>query len=112
NGSSNFGQATFQNATNSTNAFEIQNASNAILFNVDTSTTSNLVTTGGFDSTTLNWAANGAATISQSTAQSWQGNDSLSVTTTAAIGDGATYTYSTGTLTNGNTYTLSFYLKL
>jgi hypothetical protein len=99
-----------QTSTNSTTAFQVLNASSASILNVDTATTSNLVTNGGFESGVSGWSAKGSAGApAQTNAQQWQGNNSLSETTTAAIGDGVKYAY---TFTNAQQYTLSFYLKL
>jgi hypothetical protein len=102
------GSALFRNASNSTAALQVQNASGATLVNVDSSTTSNLITNGGFESSINGWSAKGSAVISQSASQQWQGNSSLSVATTTATLDGASYAYTFGTATS---YTLSMYVK-
>ncbi len=92
-------------------AVQIQNSNSGVLFNVDTSTTSNLVTTnnsfegGG----TTSWAAKGSSTLSAVTTQQVQGNYGLSVATTTAANDGAQYSYTFGATTQ---YTLSLYLKV
>src|SRR6185312_6288917 len=82
--------------------------------NVDSTATSNLITNGDFEGAGVTgWSAKGSAGApAQSSAQQWQGNNSLSETTTAAAGDGVKYVYSNALLTNGQNYNLSFYLKL
>ncbi len=96
--------------TNSTSAFQVQNASSASILNVDTSTTSNLITNGDFEGAgTTGWAAKGSSTISQTNTQAWQGAHSLVIATTTAANDGAQYSY---TLAPSTQYSLSMYAKV
>lgn len=104
------GATLFRNSTNSTTAFQVQNAAAANLFTVDTSTTSNLVTNGDIEGgVATGWTAKGATTVTQSSSHQWQGNNSLSVATTTAADDGAKYNYTFGASTQ---YTLSLYAKV
>ncbi|MDO8335829.1 MAG: carbohydrate binding domain-containing protein [Candidatus Saccharibacteria bacterium] len=102
------GIANFQNSSNSTNAFQIAKADGQQLIKFDTSTTNNLLTNGNFESNTTGWTATGGASVSQNTSQSYLGNGSAQVTTTAAANDGAKYNYALASQTN---YTLTFYAK-
>lgn len=104
------GSALFQTPGNSTTAFQVQNASSGTVLNIDTSTTSNLISNGGFEGGgTTGWSAKGSSTLSRSTAHQWQGNGSLSVATTTAANDGVKYNYTFGATTQ---YTLSLYAKV
>jgi hypothetical protein len=99
-----------QTASNSANAFQVQNAASATVLNVDTSTTYNLVTNGDIEGGIMTgWTAKGAATLTQSTSHQWQGNNSLSVAASTGSDDGAKYTL---TMTNAQQYTFSFYAKV
>ncbi|MBI5357474.1 carbohydrate binding domain-containing protein [Candidatus Saccharibacteria bacterium] len=103
----NNGATSFRNTTNTTTAFQIQNAAGEQLINVDTSTTNNLITNSNFESNTTGWAAKGSSTISQTTSQKFLGNGSLSIANDAA-NEGAKYDYA---LASQTTYTLTFYAK-
>jgi len=104
------GAAIFQNTTNSSGAFQVQNASGATLLNIDSSTTNNLVTNGGFEGGGTNgWTAKGASTLSSSSTQQWQGNNSLQVSTTTAADDGAKYSFA---FSPNTTYALGLYMKV
>ena len=104
------GSSYFQSTTNNSSAFSLQNSNGAYLFNGDTTTSStNLLTNGGFESNTNGWdlPPNQTDTITRDTANEQQGNASLEMTNTAA-GDGSIYQIG---LTNSTTYTLSFWAK-
>ncbi len=106
---SNSGATTFQNQTNSTAAFQIQNVAGDQLLKIDTATTENLITNGQFETNTTGWAAHGSAgSPSQSTSQHYLGNGSMQFTTTAAANDGVKYNYA---LASQTTYTMTFYVK-
>ena len=92
--------------TNSIAEFQIQNAGGSNMLNVDSSTTTNLVTNGDLEGGTTGWTAKGSSTLSQVATQQWQGNSALQVATTTAVGDGAKYAY---TFSASTQYTLSFY---
>ena len=106
---------TLQSTTNSTTAFQVQNASGAPVLLVD-STTSNLISNPGFEVNTTGWAAAGAGTglaIAQNVtpANAYYGISSLQITTaSSAANSGAQVTSFTSSITPG-TYTLSFYAK-
>lgn len=103
------GAALLQNSVNSTTAFQVQNASSDQLFNINTSTTPNLLSNPSLELNATGWSAKGSATITRDTTQSYVGNASLKIATTATTNDGVNYPYS---LTSDTTYTLSFYAKL
>jgi hypothetical protein len=107
------GAATFQNSANSTTAFQIQNASSSQLFNVDTSTTPNLLTSNpDFENSSVtSWVGKlGTETVARTTSTSWQGNAALSVTepASAAANSGVKYVQALSATT---TYALSAYVK-
>ena len=105
---------TIQTTTNSTTAFQIQNASSSQVLDINT-TQSSLVANPNFESGTTNWSAspgtNGNA-IAQNTTSSnvYYGNDSLAITLATTGTSGATTSTYTSTLSAG-TYTLSFMAK-
>jgi hypothetical protein len=67
------GAALFKNATNSTNAFQIQNSSGFMILGVDTSTTSNLLSANpGFEVNTTNWSGTNG-TLTRDTSQTYAG---------------------------------------
>ncbi len=103
------GTGLFQNASDSTSAFKVNNAAGDNLVKFDTATTNNLLSNGNFETNATGWAAHGAAgTPTQTTAQNYLGSGSLSFTTTAA-NDGAKYNYALASQTN---YTLTYYVKV
>ncbi|HSW66655.1 MAG TPA: hypothetical protein VLI54_05960 [Bacillota bacterium] len=99
-------------AGNSTAAVQVQNSSNDVLFNMSTVAKTNLLTNPGFETnTTAPWAIVNPGTISLSrvTTAPYAGLGSMQVTiTTNPQYAGAKYPIS---LTNGQSYTLSFYIK-
>lgn len=103
----NTGAALFQNSTNSTAAFQIQNAAGQSIINVDTSTTPNLITNGSFEPGTSGWVSKGGSSIAQNGSNSYVGSSSLAVTTSAA-NHGASYAV---TLSPNTTYALSFWAR-
>ncbi len=101
------GAATFRNQSNSTTAFQIQNAAADQLFNVDTATTPNLISNGNFETNTTGWVAKGSSTLSQNTTDGYAGSKSLQSVTTATA-SGAQFAY---TFTASTQYTVSLYAK-
>jgi hypothetical protein len=106
---------TIANSTNSSTAFQVQNASSNPQLLINNSATSNLImypsfTSGSFTSASTGWAAVSPGTITQNTtaADSYDGVDSLKLTTTSSNG-GADTTDFTSTLTS-TTYYVSFYV--
>jgi hypothetical protein len=118
------GAATFQNQTNISTAFQIQNSGGAQLLNVDTTnpvsdlttnSTANLVTNGSIEdgNGTTGWAIDGASvTLAQSSTQKYIGNNSLSITTPASTNRGAKYALTTTTLATNTQYTLTLSARL
>jgi hypothetical protein len=106
---SNTGAATFKNQTNSTSAFQIQNASGEALFGVDTTSNSaNLVSNPSFEVDTNGWNARTGCTKSRATSPTLFGGGALKCTNAGTAGAGVNYP--TGALT-ATTYILSFYAK-
>jgi hypothetical protein len=98
-----------QNASNSTNAFTVQNSSGSNIFNIDTTDT-NLVANHGFEANSSGWAIKGSSTVLQrDTTKSYLGIASGKVTTTSTSGDGARYTFASQL--PANTYTISAYVQ-
>jgi hypothetical protein len=118
------GSALFQNLTNSSTAFQVQNSGSAQLLNVDTTnpvsdlttnSTANLVTNGSFEgsNTTAGWAIDGASvTIAQDSTRKYIGNSSLAITTPASTNRGAKYALTTTTLATNTQYTLTLSARL
>jgi hypothetical protein len=79
-----------QNATNSTTAFQVANASGASIFNVDTTDT-NLIGNPGAEVNSVGWSVKGSGTIIRDTSKQKFGSGSFKIVTTAASGDGAQY---------------------
>jgi hypothetical protein len=99
------GPATFKNASDSTTAFQVQNAASNSALNIDTSLDSrNLIINPSFETNTTGWLAKGSATITRSTAQHYFGAASMLITTTALANDGAQFNL---TLTGSTTYTIN-----
>jgi len=109
------GNTTVKPASNSTTAFQIQNATGSSLLTVDTLTTSNLLTNGDMESSTnstqlYGWSTVGTGTTFAQNTTSWQGKYGLSVAATAGNANGgASNSY---TLAANTTYTLSFYARV
>ncbi|MBI4033389.1 carbohydrate binding domain-containing protein [Candidatus Saccharibacteria bacterium] len=103
------GSLLVKNTGNSTTAFQIQNAATTQLFNVDSSTTANLISNNGFEVDTSGWAAKGVSTVSRITSSTFSGLGAGQVATTAAANDGASFNF---TLSATTQYTLSVYARL
>ncbi|HEY8999383.1 MAG TPA: hypothetical protein VIM53_03615 [Candidatus Saccharimonadales bacterium] len=117
-GNTSTGSALFQNVTNSTTAFQIQNAAGADIFLVDTATTPNLLTYPGFEAVTAGvptgWSKVGSPTTfiqNSNKAFVYNGLNSLEIVTTSTTGQGAQTSSFVSTPGTG-TYTLSFYAML
>ena len=109
----NDGSVLSQNSTNSTSAFQIQNATGAIALAVDTTSLNTLLSNGGMEGTSnTSWALKaGTGSVSRDTTQQYSGLASEKVAlTSTAIGDGAKYTVNT-TLAATTQYTATFTLK-
>jgi virginiamycin B lyase len=102
------GNTLFENSANSTTAFQVQNAGGTQLVSVDTSTTPNMISNGGFEVNTTGWTPKGNASLSRDTANQYEGNASLLITTTANAGDGASFNV---TLSPNTTYTIGLVSK-
>lgn len=100
--------AVFKNQSDSSNAFQIQNSNGSALFTADTANTPNLIVNPSFDLNTSGWTAAGAASLTRSKADSYSGESSMLITTTAAANDGAVYNYA---LAASTTYTFSMYAR-
>lgn len=104
-----------QNATNSSTAFTVQNASGNNIFTVDTTDT-NLITNPGFEVNSVGWAVEqGTGSVSRITSQSWLGQAALNVTTSSTANAGAKFV--TGNtqptqLALSTNYSLSWYARL
>jgi hypothetical protein len=111
-------QFILQNSSNSSNAFQVQNAAGVQIFNVSTDQTNDLVLNPGFEVNTAGWSLRGSATnMLRDTGVSYAGVASGKVTVTTAAGgaDGIKYslpTNPTTLMTNTAGYTLSFYAKI
>jgi hypothetical protein len=100
-----------QNASNSTNAFQVQNSGGSTIFNID-DTDNNLFNNPSFEVNTTGWTAFGS-TINRDATQSYAGNYSLLVSTTNQFqGISYTFTSTSPQLTFGTTYTVSWYARL
>ncbi len=111
-GVGNTGAITAQNSSNSTAAFQIQDAAGTSLLNVDTSTALSVLANPSAEQALAgNWIAKGGATVTQDSTQKWIGNNSIKVITTASNVDGVQQNI---TLTDGPavTYGLTFMAKL
>ncbi len=105
------GTASILTATNTTNAFQVQNSQGAPIFTVDTSTI-NLVNNPGFESNTNGWApVLGSGSITGVTTNKYHGISSLQVVDAAVASSGAKTTAFTNTLSSATQYTLSFYAQ-
>ncbi len=104
------GAATFQNTTDSTTAFNVNNSLGNSVLSIDTSgyNQNNLITNPSFETNTTGWALKGTATISRDTTQKYSGNASLKYVL-GASGDGAKYNV---TLADSTDYSISFFAKL
>src|SRR5581483_4557513 len=110
------GSATFTDATNSTTAFQVQNANGTSLIGVDTTTPNNLLVNPGFEVNTTGWVATGTgASIARNTTLSntYEGVGSLAATLGSGTGTGAAITNAgyTGASIAAGTYTFGFYAK-
>jgi parallel beta-helix repeat protein len=99
-----------QTAVNSTTAFQVQNASAAPIFVVDTSTTSNMLTNPGFEvDTSTGWSYTSATGTRNTTAgQAYHGVASNTVNVSVAAGKATTTGFSSATV-NATQYYFSFY---
>ena len=105
----NEGAVIFQNSTNSTTAFQVQNASGASLLSIDTSTTSNLISNNSFEVNTTGWAAKNSGALTRITSEKYSGVASLQIVSPGTNNGGASFNY---TFTASTQYTLSMYAKL
>jgi parallel beta-helix repeat protein len=103
------GSALFRNTSNTATAFQVQNASGNNLINVNTTSTSNLVTNGSFETDTTGWSAKTGATLSRITTHQADGNASMQIATAASANSGAQFNYA---LAASTTYTFYARVKL
>ncbi|MEK9196098.1 MAG: carbohydrate binding domain-containing protein, partial [Patescibacteria group bacterium] len=104
----NGGATTFQNQTNSANAFQVQNAGGTQLFNIDsTAPVTNLITNSNFEVNTSGWSVLAGSTLTQDTSQYLFGTGSMKVDSASAA-DGAKYVYALSSTTD---YVFSVYVK-
>jgi hypothetical protein len=99
------GQVLAKNNSNSTTAFQVQNAAGDAIFNVSTTDANNnlLANPSGEQAVgASNWQAKNGATISQDSTKSWIGSNSIKMVTTATAGDGIKQNV---TLSNSTQYT-------
>jgi hypothetical protein len=97
-----------QNASNSSTAFQVQNAAGANVFTVSTDDT-NLLPNPGAEVNTAGWSAKGNGTIIRDTSQQKTGLASFKLTTTTTNNDGAQYT---GLSLPDGTYSIALSAKL
>lgn len=102
-------QLILQNASNSNNAFQVQNAAGVQVFNISTDQTNNLISNPGFEVNTTGWAASGTGSIIRTTAQTYLGVASLKVVSQAAANSGAQFSLNPVVTAASTTYTISFY---
>jgi hypothetical protein len=105
--------AVFQTNTNSSTAFQIQNASGIQVFNVDTASDANLVDNAGFEVNSTGWSAiNGATGLIRDTSKTYVGIASGKVTTAVTANSGMRYTFSSALpAVTGVAYTISAYVQ-
>ena len=104
------GAATFKNSANSQQAFQVQNSSSTSILDINTLTSGlNLVANPSIEANTNGYSAKGSATVSIDDSVTAQfGSRYLKAATTAAIDDGAKYTFPFAASTQ---YSLSFYAR-
>ena len=105
--------AVFQTLTNSSTAFQVQNAAGIQVFDIDTASDPDLVTNSGFEVNSVGWTAiNGATGLIRDTTKSYVGIASGKVTTTTTANSGMRYTFSTQQPAVAATaYTISAYVE-
>jgi hypothetical protein len=107
------GATTFENTSNSTSAFQIQNASASTLLNVDTSTTVNLLPENASNfETGMGWSTLGSGvTVTQNSGDvtALYGSNTMKIVTTAAGPTGVQYAQS---FTSGTQYIISAFAML
>ncbi|HUC86782.1 MAG TPA: carbohydrate binding domain-containing protein, partial [Candidatus Saccharimonadales bacterium] len=97
-----------QNASNSSTAFQVQDANGANIFTVSTNDT-NLLPNPGAEVNTAGWSGKGSGTIIRDTSQQRTGVASFKITTTTSNNDGAQYT---GLNLADGTYSIGFAAQL
>lgn len=109
------GKANFWGISNSSDAFQIQNAVGSSALVIDTTSVSSIIANQSFERDTNGWAYSGTpGSIARTTSERYIGNASLSVTTTANADNGVRFTTSNTSPTQlaiSTTYTLSWYAK-
>lgn len=107
------GTALFQNSSNSTTAFQVQNANGASVLLVDTTPLNNFLSNSSFENNSITgWAHLGSGgSISRTTTYSYTGQASLRVVNTAATNRGVYYTTGNGVsaLSPSSSYVISWY---
>ena len=102
----------FQNNSDGTGVFQVQNAEGNTALNIDTNT-NNLVTNSGFENGAGGWLAKGTATVSTDSASGnvYQGDQSLKAVVTAANSGMSTSVFTTTIGANPTQYQLTFFAK-
>jgi hypothetical protein len=103
-----------QNATNSTTAFQVQNANGSNALSVDTTPLNSILSNSSFENTNVSaWVYLGTpGSVARDTSQQYYGNASLKVITTANANNGVKYVTGASGLATSTTYIISWYDKL
>ncbi len=106
--------AVFQTNTNSSTAFQVQNAGGIQVFDIDTASDPDLVANSGFEVNSVGWATmDGATNLIRDTSKSYVGIASGKVQTAATANSGMRYTFSTQLpAVAATSYTLSAYVEV
>jgi hypothetical protein len=102
-------QLILQNSSNSSNAFQVQNAAGVQVFNISTDQANNLISNPGFEVNVNGWVASGTGSIVRTTNQTYLGVASLKVVSQAAASTGAQFNLTPVVTAASTTYTISFY---
>ena len=105
--------AIFQTLTNSTTAFQVQNAAGIQVFDIDTASDTNLVSNSGFEVNSIGWSLmNGASAPIRDTTKSYVGIASGKTTTTVTANSGMRFTFSSALpAVAATSYTISAYVE-
>ncbi len=105
-------KATITSVTNSTTAFQVQNAVGSTALSVDTTSLNSLIVNGNAEGTDISaWASKQNATVTRDSTESYIGSNSIKTVLggSPAANDGVKYTPSP--VLSASTYSLSFYMK-
>ena len=105
------GNALFQTPTNSTTAFQIDNAASEPIVSVDT-TTSNILTNPGFEVNATGWSVDGSGvSLARVTSAHYHGIAALSIATSATANTGVETAAVSTAIASSTTYELTFYAQ-